>query len=123
MCADQLDVADPVLRHAARPAEDLDELGLRADAHDLAQLGAHDRGHLVVVQLCRGLAAGAPEEAAQQHVAVGRAPVELARAPRGRHDGPVLGARHDEPEALEVVPHLVGPEGDRRGRRRDVIDR
>src|SRR5450830_1294160 len=48
---DQVDVAHAILRHAARPAKDLHELGLGGDAHHLAELGAHDPGHLVAIEL------------------------------------------------------------------------
>ena len=84
---------------------------------------AHRARHLLVVELGRGLQAGAPQEAAQQHVP-GRGPAgELAGAPGGGHHRPALGARHHEAEALEVVPHLVGAVGHRHRRRGDVVDR
>jgi hypothetical protein len=38
------------LWHPLRPAEDLDELRLGGDVHDLAQLAPDERGELVVVE-------------------------------------------------------------------------
>ena len=116
-------MADEVLRHRRGMAEEPREARRRGDPERGPQIVARAVDELVVAAIDQRRVQRAAEEAADQHVAGGRATGILHARERRGEELAAFGARHDEAERVErvgdVFPAIAERDG-RRGRVRDV---